>query len=71
VSPFSLEVGQLYARELVLKLMRVKMNEAARKSEYRDFARVAAEIYRKQKQDWNPAARGPAANGTLNINGGN
>jgi hypothetical protein len=61
VIPFSLEVGQFYAKELAQKLAKCPMNEAARKSEYRDFARVAAEIYRKQKQDWNPAARGRSA----------
>jgi hypothetical protein len=47
--PFAPEVGQMYAEEMARKLARCPMNEAARMSEYRDFARVAAEIYRKQK----------------------
>jgi hypothetical protein len=72
---FSLAVGEQYARELALKLARCPMNEAARQSEYRDFARVAAEIFRKQKKDWtpSPSAQGPedGSDGALNNNGGN
>lgn len=48
-SAFSLEFGEQCARELALKLSRCKLNEQAKKSECRDFAKVAIEIYRKQK----------------------
>jgi hypothetical protein len=47
--PFSLEVGRQYAREMAQKIARCPMNEQARKSEVKDFARMAIEIYRKQK----------------------
>lgn len=47
--PFSLAFARQCAEELAQKLARCPMNEAARKSEYRDFAKVAAEAYRKVK----------------------
>lgn len=47
--PFSLAFGEQVTRELVQKLYRCPMNEAAKKSEVREYARTMIEIYRKQK----------------------
>lgn len=47
--PFSLAYGQQCAEELAKKVARCKLNPAAFKSECKDFARVAVEIYRKER----------------------
>lgn len=57
MSPFSIEVGKAYAVELVQTLVRCPMNEMARRSEVRDFARLAIECYRNNKQDWTKGSR--------------
>lgn len=52
---FSLDVARQYAREMAQKLVRVPMNEAARMREIRDFARLAATVYQREKaRDWSP-----------------
>jgi hypothetical protein len=50
------------------------MNEQARRSEVRDFARLVVECYRVEKmKDWVPAKTpgAGAPEGVLNIEGGN
>jgi hypothetical protein len=74
MTAFSVPVVQGYARELAQKLTRCPMNEQARRSEVRDFARLVVECYRVEKmKDWVPAKTpgAGAPEGVLNIEGGN
>jgi hypothetical protein len=47
--PFSKAVGEQYMAELTRKKLRCPMNERAWKSEVMDFAKVALQVYLKQK----------------------
>jgi hypothetical protein len=72
ITPFSVEVGKMYAAELAQKLARCPMNARAKRSEVKEFARYAIECYLGQKnQDWVPGSRAPSAVSTLNQQGGN
>jgi hypothetical protein len=71
--PFSVAVAQLYILETVEKIHKVPMCWRARQSEYKDVAKLLAQVWReKKKQEMHPAKTpGPSANGALNNNGGN
>lgn len=55
VEPFTIPVAKWYARELAQTLAREKTSKELRQAEIRDFAKLVAVVYRKQKQDWTPA----------------
>lgn len=55
MNAFSLPVASQYVRETVQKVVRVPMNDRAKKAEYMDLAKLILEVYRNKKQpDWSP-----------------
>lgn len=50
-TPFSLEVGRLYAQELAQTFARCKMDDATKREHIREFAKLTIEIYRNQQRN--------------------
>lgn len=55
MNAFSLPVASQYVRETVQKVVRVPMNDRAKKAEYMDLAKLLLATYRENgKKDWSP-----------------